>query len=330
MRTTRSLYAIRICSDHAIAMSQRILEPGQIETLASRSIPRVRLPDPTRVFSDRAARLRTLAGGNAIGGYLELVAHVCDAQHAALAKYSPAPPAAETIERAAAHGMPPLPASGPRDAAWRSLLTELLDAVAPHAAPVRELAQRLRDATPEWLDAQADAVLAERADLVDLAAAPFVMAALEVHWVAMTGFFDADRFLAIDAPGVCPLCGSLPVASIVHAQAPYQGYRYLHCSLCASEWHLVRIHCTGCGAAGKDIGYHTPTREGASDDGNAAVRAESCEHCHGYRKIVYREKDTRVDPVADDLASLALDVLMAEHGYHRLSTNPLLWQRSED
>jgi FdhE protein len=311
-------------------MTQRILEPGQIETLAARSIPRVRLPDRTRVFADRAMRLRTLARDHAIGGYLELVARLCDAQQSALARHAPTPPTAAAIERAETHGMPPIPASDARGPAWRSILIDLLDALAPHATPVAALVQRVRSAQPEWLEAQADAVLAERADLVDLAAAPFVMAALQVHWTAMTGFFKADAFVAIDTPGVCPLCGSLPVASIVHAQSPYQGYRYLHCSLCASEWHCVRIHCTGCGAAGKDIGYQTLTREGASDDGNAAVRAESCEHCHGYRKIVYREKDVGVDAVADDLACLALDVLMAEHGYHRLSANPLLWQRGED
>jgi FdhE protein len=310
-------------------MTQRILEPGQIETLAARSIPRVRLPDRTRVFADRAARLRTLARDHAIGGYLELVARLCDAQQAALAKHSPAPPPADAIERAEAHGMPPLPASGARDFAWHSPLFELLDALSPHAAPVGDVAQRLRAASPEWLDAQADAALAARADLIDLAAAPFVTAALQVHWTALTGHFSAERFVALDTPGVCPLCGSLPVASIVHAHSPYQGYRYLHCSLCATEWHRVRIHCTGCGAAGRDVGYHTLTRTDASDDGNAAVRAESCEQCHGYRKIVYREKDTRVDPVADDLASLALDVLLSEHGYHRLSANPLLWQRGE-
>jgi FdhE protein len=35
-----------------------------------------------------------------------------------------------------------------------------------------------------------------------------------------------------------------------------------------------------------------------------------------------------VEPVADDLASLALDLLMSEAGYHRASANPLLWQRA--
>jgi len=32
-----------------------------------------------------------------------------------------------------------------------------------------------------------------------------------------------------------------------------------------------------------------------------------------------------VEPVADDLASVALDLLMSAEGYHRLSSNPLLW-----
>ena len=35
-----------------------------------------------------------------------------------------------------------------------------------------------------------------------------------------------------------------------------------------------------------------------------------------------------VEPVADDLASLALDLLMSEAGFHRGSGNPLLWQSS--
>ena len=54
--------------------------------------------------------------------------------------------------------------------------------------------------------------------------------------------------------------------------------------------------------------------------------AESCDQCHTYRKILSQEQDVGVEPVADDLASLALDLLMGEAGYHRGSTNPLLWQ----
>jgi FdhE protein len=99
-----------------------------------------------------------------------------------------------------------------------------------------------------------------------------------------------------------------------------QGYRYLHCALCASEWHLVRVTCSQCQNT-ENIGYHSIA------GGSAAIRAESCDRCHTYRKILYQEKDADVEPVADDLASLALDLLMAEAGYHRGSGNPLLWQK---
>lgn len=163
---------------------------------------------------------------------------------------------------------------------------------------------------------------------MDAAAAPFLMAALQVQWVALASRFDAAAVQPLDVPGLCPLCGSLPVASLVRTQAPYQGYRYLHCALCACEWHMVRVQCSQCGAVGKDIAYRTLASVDAAEAAatGAAVRAETCEHCRGYRKILYQENDPEVDPVADDLASLALDLLLAEEGYARACGNPLFWQ----
>jgi FdhE protein len=319
----------------SIRMVQRILEPGQIETLAQRSIPRVRLPDRARLFSRRAARLRELAEGAAIGDYLRLLAAIADAQHAALADFvAPAPDAAQ-LERAGEHRMPPIHApTWARAPQWRDALGQIGRSVAARLdfpAGVGAIRERLSNAPDEWIEAQADALLAARHDMVDTAAAPFVMAALQVHWAALSSGFIVDEVQALDVPGVCPLCGSLPVASLVCAHSPYQGYRYLHCALCATEWHMVRVLCSQCGASGKDIGYQTledaSNEKGASEP--AAVRAETCEQCHSYRKILYQEKDPGVEPVADDLASLALDLLLGEHGYHRASGNPLLWQPTE-
>jgi FdhE protein len=82
---------------------------------------------------------------------------------------------------------------------------------------------------------------------------------------------------------------------------------------------MVRITCSQC-QANEGIAYHS------IEGGPAAVRAESCGQCHTYRKILYQEQDPEVEPVADDLASLALDLLMTEAGFHRGSGNPLLWQ----
>jgi FdhE protein len=338
-------------------MAQRILEPGQIETLASRSIPRIRLPDRTHLFSRRAARLRKLASTAAIGDYLQFIAALVDAQHAAMGRLalppasvaapsdaaapldaaaSPdaaAPPDTAGLASPSGRRMPPLhPSIWPRAPHWRNTLEQLCEALAGPSFPpgVGATIVKLRRATPAWIEAQADAVLATLAQGVDMAAAPFVMAALQVHWGAASSGLRADEIKALDMPGVCPVCGTLPVASLVCANSPYQGYRYLHCALCATEWHMVRVQCSQCGASGKSIGYHSLERAAPDEDASAedlpATRAETCEECRGYRKILYQEKDPGVEPVADDLASLGLDLLLGREGYTRASGNPLLWQ----
>jgi len=208
-------------------------------------------------------------------------------------------------------------------------LCESLAARGEFPEPLHVVIERIRSSPPQWIEDQADALLQLDLQRIDTAAAPWIMAALQVHWVALAATFDPDQVKPLDVPGLCPLCGTPPVASRVCANTPYQGYRYLHCALCATEWHMVRVQCSICGASGKSIAYHSATNKSQATGSSAAelaVRAETCEECHGYRKILYEEKDIEVDPVADDLASLSLDVLLGEGGYHRGSSNPLLWQ----
>ena len=318
-------------------MAQRILEPGEIETLAQRSIPRVRIPARTLVFARRAARLRHLGISAGIGDYLRFLAVLVDAQHAALKDLSVSVPTPEQIRVSTEHGMPPIqPGAWPRGDAWIETLRIICSALAAHPdfpAGVAETISRIRRAPRDWIEGQADALLQSGDEAIDAAAAPIVMASLQVPWAAWAASFAADRVSPLDVPGICPLCGTQPVASVVYAQSPYQGYRYLHCALCATEWHMVRVQCTRCGASGKSIAYQSATiGTKPENDGSAAetaVRAETCEECHGYRKVLYQEKDPGVEPVADDLASLNLDLLLGERGYHRASGNPLLWQPNE-
>jgi FdhE protein len=314
-------------------MAQRVLEPGEIETLAQRSIPRIRLPDRSFLFALRAARLRELAQGAAIGEYLSFLALLVEAQHAALAHLTEPPPTDAHIETSSQHRMPPIHASTwPRSSLWHDTLETICAAM--HAQPgspagVSASIVKIRRATSAWIELQARSILQAESYGIDVLCAPFIMAALQVHWAALASQFVADKVTALDVPGLCPLCGTLPVASMVYAKAPYEGYRYLHCALCASEWHMVRVQCTQCGASGKDIGFHTLERTArdkkAEQEIAAAVRAETCEQCRGYRKILYQEKDAGVEPVADDVASIALDLLLGEQGYHRAGSNPLLW-----
>jgi FdhE protein len=58
--------------------------------------------------------------------------------------------------------------------------------------------------------------------------------------------------------------------------------------------------------------------------GNDIVRAEACPECRSYLKIVHQDKDPNVDPAADDLATLALDLLMGEENYAKSGINYLM------
>ena len=84
---------------------------------------------------------------------------------------------------------------------------------------------------------------------------------------------------------------------------------------------MVRVKCSHCQST-KGISYQS------IENGPRGIRAECCDTCHTYRKILYQEEDVAVEPVADDLASLALDLLLGEAGYRRANPNPLLWNPS--
>jgi FdhE protein len=57
---------------------------------------------------------------------------------------------------------------------------------------------------------------------------------------------------------------------------------------------------------------------------SGATKAETCDACRTYAKMFYQARDAKVDPFADDLATLGLDVLTAEGGWARHAPNPLL------
>ena len=303
-------------------MPQKIMEASQIESLDHSVIPRIRLPDRATVFAARAARLKHLATTNPIAAYLRLMSTVATTQHTLQTSFTAPPPQPEAIKKSQQNSLPLIPALSPnRDPTWRDILHRLLDKVEAAGAVTPTLGKvldSLRLQTPQTLDTQADAILAHRYNEIDPATAPFIMAALQVVWTDLASRLDSSDIPYLDTPGVCPVCGSLPVASIVRVGGQYQGYRYLQCGLCANEWHMVRTKCSNCDST-KGIAYH------GIEGGSEALKAESCDECHTYRKIGYQEKDFEFEPLADDLASLTLDLLMNEAGYQRSGPNPLLW-----
>jgi FdhE protein len=145
---------------------------------------------------------------------------------------------------------------------------------------------------------------------------PFIAAALQVHWTALASNLDQAKIAPLDVPGICPCCGFLPVAGVLRSEGEIANLRYLHCGLCNTEWHLVRVSCAAC-LDSSSISYRY------IESGDEVVRAETCDACGKYLKIIYREKSPQADPVADDLATLALDLLVEKAGYDRMSPNLL-------
>lgn len=298
---------------------QRILQPGDIEAIDHTQFPRIRLPEPVSLFTERAARLRQQAEGHPIGEYLRFLARLVQAQAQAAAQVEVAAPEPAVLARAQAHAMPLLPAAEHIPPEWQGVLDQLLAALKDEENPA--LAPTLQALAA--MNFEARNALARRVLLGlltedgDLAAAPLVMAALQVVFAVRASHLSVADIPYTDPANICPVCASAPVASVLRIGGAQAGLRYLHCGGCCTEWHMVRVKCSHCEAT-QGIAYQ------GIDGAGEAVLAETCSNCHSYRKIANQEKDPFAEPLADDLASLMLDLLMSETEFARASLNPLL------
>jgi FdhE protein len=295
-----------------------VVDPIDIGNVAQP--PFVRLPDLS-VFDRRAKRLAAISGGNPLADYLEFVAALTRAQ-AAVVHRLPAGtfPSADQIAFYHENKLPILDRlTWRRDPSWLAALDGILDELAPAAMPAaaRAAATALRDLDTDRRDAMADRVLGIEQNVAEPAMACFVGAALQVYWTRMAALAESDAVRPVEPAGTCPVCGSTPIASIVYAEASLQGVRFLCCPLCASEWHQVRIKCANCQST-KGIAYHHIAEQ------SSAMKAETCDECRTYTKILYMDKDPQAEPFADDLATVALDILVGEGGWARATANPFL------
>jgi FdhE protein len=293
-------------------------DPVPIGTIAEP--PFAQLPDPTTLFAARAERYRALADGHALAPYLLFLAALSAVQHRAQdALPEPDMPAGDECERARAFAMPPLDRGRfTADAAFDATLDRLLalsrDVDMPQ--PARAALMRSSGVDAGARAAMVRAVLGDAIPLEALADHVFVAAALQVHFARQAARLDAKQLVVV-GDGVCPACGAPPVASLVVGWPGAENTRFCSCSLCSTLWNYVRVKCTLCGST-KGIAYRTV------EGGDGLIRAETCETCRGYVKILRQEQNPALDPVADDVASLALDLLVRELGYRRGAVNPFL------
>jgi FdhE protein len=139
---------------------------------------------------------------------------------------------------------------------------------------------------------------------------------LQAHFARLAAQLDPSTLKSV-GDGVCPTCGGPPSSSLIVGWNGAHGARYCSCSLCGTLWNYIRAKCTLCGST-KEIVFE-------AIDGEAGdVKAEACNGCHGYVKVFYQLDNPALDPIADDVASLGLDLLLSERDFRRGAVNPFL------
>lgn len=267
------------------------------------------------VFSDRAARLRALAEQHSLADFLLFMATLADQQHIILGTL--------------------LTQATPPSGQLRAIITQLGHALQGSLTVDNQQAvQQLLALPDEELNQLADTI--HQGNLPD---APHLLAALPLVGVGLQLILTAEALRLTSMPSghyetvYCPVCHGPAVASVLRRGDSGHASRSLSCGFCHSEWHVSRVKCTSCGNT-RGLHYDSlvdadaPAPEPNSKfphQHRHAQEAECCDACHGALKQVSFMQDNKVDAIADDLASLPLDIKLGEAGYHRLGFNPLFF-----
>lgn len=278
------------------------------------------LPDPASVFLRRSERLAALAPGHQIEAYMRFLSALTRAQHEVQQDLpQPVLPPSERIQQAREHSMPPV---SPGQVELDDIADQTFVGIA-RLLQLQDLGDAARFAIDRVLAASVEArrqlmqaVLLDEIPEDAIAEHVLAAAAVQVHFARLAAQLDAEALTRV-ADGACPSCGGAPVSSMVVGWEGAHGTRFCTCSICATQWHAVRIRCLVCGSE-SGIAYHS------IDGGSDLVMGETCESCSSYVKMLHQHKDAALDPVADDVASLGLDLVLQKEGWQRASVNPFL------
>lgn len=292
-------------------------DPSMIGGVAK--TPLVHLPDPAALFTARAERLAFLAGHSAnLSGYLRFLSAISRAQ-AELAAELPAvpPPAADWVALARESRMPQIDRHH-----LKAAMPEVLAAFLPKLDeiampdPSRLALSAVKGATADERDWLVSNVLKDQIPEDSTAPHLFVAAAVQIHAARHATALDPEALVPIRT-GICPACGGRPSVSMVTENMGAEGTRYAVCSCCQTLWNEVRIKCLCC-ASTAAISY----RSVETDD--AVIKAEICGDCGHWLKILYQNRNASLEQVADDVASLGLDLMMTATTWKRGGFNPFL------
>lgn len=309
-------------------MTIKIIPQEEIEQQASNSvigkIPLIFYPSPQLIYSRRKERLLELAKTSPFADYLHFCAEIA-AQQALLVKTDPITQALhEVVSRASDQSIEPLNIDNyPLTVDWQGYLVPIINAVKTINQDIAATGQRLLSLNKEQLQKQAHSLLTGHFELIDSNEALFLWAALSLYFCQLASQLPGKSIAELGGHQTyCPICHAAPSASVIHLST-HQGLRYLHCSLCESEWYMPRIHCTNCGES-EQLFYYS------LDDELSAIKTECCDHCHSYLKLFNQDRDPHLDVIADDINSLMLDMKTEDEGFAKSGINAFLFTTESD
>lgn len=306
-------------------MSIRIVPQEQLEKQKSDKVgvvgntPLLFYPSPKTLYTNRIKRLKELAKDSPFADYLQFCTKIVEVQLQCIQEKPLTRDLAQAVRDAADKGLAPLSiANLPLADEWLDYFYMIIRQLKGYNQPIDDTIERLEKESKAALYALATQLLTGKFEQIDSNKAIFVWSALSLYYSQLASQLPGKAVVDMgEQRQYCPVCHSMPIASTIHLGTNV-GSRYLHCSLCESEWNVTRVKCTNCEDMSA-LNYYS------LDDERAAIKVECCNSCHSYLKIFNQETLPHLDIVADDLASLMLDMKIEEEGFAKTGINPFLF-----
>lgn len=300
-------------------MSIKIVPQAQLEqhnfNSVIKQIPLVFYPSAKTLYTHRVERLQALAQKSPFSDYLNFCLQIA-LQQANLVKQQPV----ELHQSIPLNNdNPPLSLKNlPLSNVWQKYLNQLLQAISDTTPQITLVIESLLKNSAEQLQQKALYLLNGKLNKVEGNESIFIWSALSLYYCQLASQIKGKAVAEnTDNSWLCPVCNSMPVASVIQIGGN-NGLRYLHCSLCESEWYVPRVKCTSCDDL-QHIEYFS------LDNTLAAIKTECCHACQSYLKIFDQDKDPHLEVIADDIASLILDIKTEEEGFAKSGINPFIF-----
>ncbi|WP_392564665.1 formate dehydrogenase accessory protein FdhE [Orbus wheelerorum] len=308
-------------------MSIKIVPQEQLEEQNEKTgiiskLPLLFYPAPKVLYTNRMKRMSELAKNSPFSDYLNFCIKIVTKQAELIRTMPIEQNLNELVKQGVKNNVPPLSIKNfALTDQWLKYLYPIMDEAQTLNEAIADTINNLKKNNKTQLLDKAGKLLNSQFNQVNSNESLFIWSALSLYYTQLASQLPGKPVAEFgEQRWHCPICQSSPIASVIHLGNNI-GLRYLHCSLCESEWYVPRAKCTNCDNL-ENITYYSFDQE------LSAIKTECCENCHSYLKVFNQELDTHLDVVADDINSLMLDMETEKENFSKSGMNPLLFSVS--